>query len=321
MTRANGSLAGALASLLAAAGCGLPEPAPMVRIIGASPEGEQVPVDLGAAEIRFSAPVSPDGLTGGERLVLVPEPLVRAALEAVESDAGAAALEGTVSASVVLDPSGTRALLRPAAVLRARTAHALVLSSRVRGASGGAVLDPEGRRGPFVARFTTGAPLGPPPRPVLAEVRADAATPEAGGEWVELANLGEGPLELAGLRLAKRSPAGSLSSCALASGAGEAIAPGGIALVVGGAYDGRYALPPETLLVRCGSAGLLGGIANDRAPELLLLDSSGAVLATLGKGGAAPPCPGLTLALVDPFAPDGPGNLACGTEEGTPGEL
>jgi hypothetical protein len=251
--------------------------------------------------------------------VLVPDDRVRDALAAVESDAGAAGLEGALPAAIALEAGATRAVLRPAAPLRARTAHALVLSSRLRAADGGPVLDPEGRLRPFVARFTTGAPPGPPPRAVLTEVRADAETPEAGGEWVELANLGEGALELAGLRLAKRTTSGSLSSCALDAGAG-ALGPGGVALLVGGAYDGRYPLPAETPIVRCGSAALLGGIANDRAPELLLLDPAGAALATLGAAGA-PVCAGAVLALVDPGGPDSPDNLACGTEEGTPGEL
>lgn len=306
--------------LVLAAACGLPDPQPAVRITGASPEGDAVAVELGAAEIRFSGAVSPDGLAGGARLVLVPEPLVRDALEAVESEAGAAALEGAVAGVVLLEGGGTRAVLRPAAPLRARTAHALVVSSRLRAAGGGPVLDSEGRRSPFVARFTTGAPPGPPPRPVLTEVRADAETPEAGGEWVELANLGEGALELAGLRLAKRTTSGSLASCALAVADAELLAAGGVALLVGGAYDGRYALPSATAVIRCGSAGLLGGIANDRAPELLLVDPAGAVLATLGAAGA-PGCTGSVLALLDPEGPDAQDNLACGTEEGTPGEL
>jgi hypothetical protein len=309
-------LAAALA--LAAAGCGLPEPPEVVRVVGLSPEGADVPTALERAEVTFSGAVSPEGLVDGARLALVPEERVRDALAAVESEAGAAGLEGAVTAEITLLDGGRRAALRPLAPLRARTGHAVVLSSLVRSAGGGPVLDPEGHRRPSVGRFTTGAPPGPPPRPVITEVRADADTPEAGGEWVELANLGEGALDLAGFRLAKRSLSGALSSCALDAG-GEGVPPGGVALVVGGAYDGRYALPAGVALARCGTAGLLGGLANDRAPELLLLDPSGAEASSLGAGAAAPHCPGEVVVRVDAEGPDAAWNLACGGEEGTPG--
>lgn len=303
------------------AGCGLPEPPELVRVVAVAPEGDGVPALLERAEVRFSGAVSPEGLVGGARLVLVPEERVRDALQAVESDEGAAGLAGAVPAEVRLEEGGRVAAMRILAPLRGRTAHALVLSSRLRSAEGGPVLDPEGHRRPLVARFTTGAPPGPPPRPVLTEVRADAETPEAGGEWIEIANLGEGALELAGFRLAKRSAAGAVSSCALSPAEGAAVPQGGVALAVGGAYDGRYVLPPSVVLAACGSSGLLGGIANDRPPDLALLDPSGAAVSTLGAGGAAPDCPGLVVVRVDPAGPDAAWNLACGDVDGTPGAL
>jgi hypothetical protein len=315
------AIAAVLAAVAASGGCGLPEPAEAVRVVSVLPEGEEVPAALERAEVRFSGAVAPDGVLDGARIVLVPDERVRDALEAVESDAGAAALDGAVPAAVALEDGGRAAVLRPAAALRGRTVHAVVVSSRLRAAAGGAVLDPEGRRRPVVARFTTGAPPGPPPRPVLTEVRADAETPEAGGEWIEIANLGEGALDLAGFRLAKRSASGAVSSCALAPEEGRAVPPGGVALAVGGAYDGRYALPAGVALARCGSSGLLGGIANDRPPDLALLDPSGAAASTLGAGGVAPECPGAVVARVDPDGPDAAWNLACGDAEGTPGEL
>jgi hypothetical protein len=311
----------ALLGAVACAGCGLPEPPELVRVTAISPDGSEVPPALERAEIRFSGPVSPDGLVDGARVVIVPEERLRDALAAVESDAGAAGLEGAAPADVALEDGGRRAALRLLAPLRARAAHALVLSSRLRSAAGGAVLDAEGQRRPAIARFTTGAPPGPPPRPVLTEVRADAETPEAGGEWIEIANLGEGALDLAGFRLAKRSASGAVSSCALAPGEGETVAPGGVALAVGGAYDGRYGLPGDVVVVPCGAAGLLGGIANDRAPELMLLDPAGGIVSTLGDGGVAPECPGAVVVRSDPSGPDAASNLSCGDVEGTPGEL
>lgn len=308
----------ALAALVLGAGCEPPGAAPHTRVIGIEPAGGVVAPELPAAGVTFSAPVSAEGLRDGRRLLLVPADALRAALDAVESEDGAVAPPGAVIASVAVEGGGTRAVLRPAAPLRARAAYALVLSSRLRDAEGRPVLDAEGRRRPSVATFETGAAAGPPPWPTITEVRADAATPEAGGEYVELANLGEGPLDLYGHRLAKRTAAGGLSSCALPLDA--VLAPGAIALIVGGAYDGRYALPAGAALLACGGAALLGGLANDRPPEVLLLAPDGAVAASFGQGGIAPLCPAAALRL-DPAAPDEASNLACADGEGTPGRL
>jgi hypothetical protein len=293
--------------------CGMPDPEPLPRVLSAAPEGEAVSPAT-TAEIRFEAPVDPDGLTDGRRLVLVHAEALRAAVAAVESDAGALALEGAIACEVALDPDGRRVELRPRAHLRPWTGHALVLSSRVRAADGRAVLDPDGRLRTFVRSFATGAPEGPPGVPALTEVLVDAATPEAGGEYVEILNVGEGPLDLAGWRLAKRSASGALSSCAISGPAGAVIAPGAVGLVGGGAWDGRYELPAGVPVLACGTTALLGGIANDRAPELLLADPTGAVIATLGVAGG-PVC--VAVEKIDPGGPDDLANLAC--TSGSPG--
>jgi hypothetical protein len=310
--------AGLALLLVAASACGLPEPAPLTRVVSAAPEGPGISPALAEAEIRFTGPVDEASLEDGARLVLVPASALRAALVAVESDEGAGALGERVAASLSLDDGGRRVVLRPAAALRAHLPYALVLSSRARAADGRPVLDPEGRQRPFVCAFETGAAPGPPPRPVLTEVRADAETPEAGGEYVEIANLGEGDLDLFGFRLAKRTSSGALSSCALAPRPEDAVPPGGLAIAVGGAYDGRYALPAGTPVVPCGAVALLGGIANDRAPEILLVDPAGEIASSFGAGGGAPMC--VTAAVrVEPEGPDAPWNLACAEGEGTPG--
>lgn len=314
MTRGSRALAAGLAGALA---CGLPVPERLPRILGASPEGEGVST-LAVPEIRFDAPVDPEGLLDGRLLVLAGSDALRAALAAVETDEGAAGLAGAVAVDAALADGGTRVVLRPVAPLRGWAAYAVVLSSRVRAADGRAVLDPEGRRRTFVASFATGAPDGPPPLPALTEVRADAETPEAGGEYVEVVNLGETPLDLRGWRLAKRTATGALSSCAVTVPAGAApLAPGAVAVVGGGAWDGRYALPAGVPVLACGSTALLGGIANDRPPALLLADPAGDVRATLGAAGA-PLCPA-ALEKADPAGPDEPANLAC--TQGSPGWL
>jgi hypothetical protein len=306
-----------LAGVAAALACGTSIPERLPRILGASPQGEGIST-LAAAEVRFDAPIDPAGLLDGSRLVLVAPDALRAAVTAVETDEGAAGIAGSVAVEAALADGGTRVVLRPRAALRGFTAYALVLSSRIRAADGRPVLDPDGRRRTFVSSFATGAPEGPPPAPAITEVLADAATPEASGEYVEVANLGEAPLDLAGWRLAKRTPAGALSSCAIDVPPGVApLEPGAVALVAGGAWDGRYALPDAVPVLACGATALLGGIANDRAPELLLADGGGTVRATLGASGA-PLCPA-ALELLDPAGPDALENLGC--TDGTPGWL
>jgi hypothetical protein len=160
--------------------------------------------------------------------------------------------------------------------------------------------------------------LPPEPRPVLTEVLADADSPEAGGEYVEVANLGTGALELEGLVLAKQTSAGKHVRCSIARHAGGPVAPAGHALVVGGAYDGRYALPPGIAVYRCGATSLAGGLANDRPVALALEDSAGRVLSTAGIEEVAPRCLRGALERVHPAGPDAAGNWAC-PEVRTPG--
>jgi hypothetical protein len=302
------------AALLAAAlGCGLAEPAPLVRVVGAEPAGDAVPPGA-TFSVRFTGAIAPGSIGG--RIAIAAEADLRAALAAVESDAGAAFGAPVVAARAALAEGGTRVDLAPETPLVAGAAYVLLVSSRLRAADGRAVLDPEGHLAPFVHAFATGSPPGPPPLPVLLEVLVDAATPEAGGEYAEVGNLGDGLMDLRGHRLAKRTATGTLTTCSLSLAAGGPVGPGGYALVVGGAWDGRYALPAGTALYACGATALLGGIANDRPAEILLLSPSGEAVTTLGAGGSAPVC--VDLERVHPLAPDGPLNLAC-AEEGTPG--
>ena len=149
------------------------------------------------------------------------------------------------------------------------------------------------------------------------EVRAVAESPQAGGEYVELLNLGEEPLDLSGWRLEKRTSTGSLAGCTVATAA-EMLAPGAFGLLTSEAWDRRYPVPAGTVRFTCGSSTLAGGLSDERPPEVRLLDPAGALLATFGQGDAAPPCPA-AVERIDPLAPDQADNLACAEEEGTPG--
>jgi hypothetical protein len=220
-----------------------------------------------------------------------------------------------VACEVALLEGGRRLSLTPRQPLAAGSAWALLVAPTLLDAEGRPVLDPEGRRRSWLGTFSTEA--GPPPRPVLTEVRAVAATPQAGGEYVELINLGDGPLDLSGWRLEKRTATGLLAGCTVAAAA-EPLQPGRYALLTSGAWDDRYPVPDGTVRFGCGVATLAGGLADDRPPELRLLDWTGALIASFGDGGTAPRCPA-AVERIDVAGGDAPGNFACALEEGTPG--
>ncbi len=304
--------------LLSLAACGPDLPSPHTRVVAWAPKGEGVPLDAVAA-LELSGPVAPSGLLDGRRVALARGTDARAVAAAVESEAGLAAGAPSLPCTVSLSPDRRRVELRPGAPLPAGLVLALILGP-VEDAEGRPVLDPDGQRRTFVATFQT-APLppGPPPRPVLTEVRADAATPEAGGEYVELQNRGVGPLDLEGWRLAKRTAAGAWSSCALSVLPPASVAPGAFALLTGAAWDARYAVPAGVIRAACASASLAGGLADDRAPEVRLLDLAGAVRATFGAEGTAPRCPGAAVERLRPDEADGPSNFGCAAAGGSPG--
>ena len=170
--------------------------------------------------------------------------------------------------------------------------------------------DLAGHRGEFGPWLEVSA-LPPQPIPVLTEVLADADAPEAGGEYAEVANIGTGDLDLAGDVLAKRSASGRFTRCAITALNGARIAPGAHGVVVGGAYDGRYQLPPGTAVYRCGGSSLDGGLANDRPVALALEDAAGQVLSTAGIAEPPQRCSAGALERIHPRDPDTASNWAC----------
>ncbi|MFO0583178.1 MAG: Ig-like domain-containing protein [Anaeromyxobacter sp.] len=298
--------------VVAVAACGPSPPSPHVRVVSISPSGDGISVDA-VVEVRFSGPVEPGALA---RIALVQAGELAAARAAVEGDAGTSSLTAGVALEAALVDGGRRAVLTPVGSLRGRVTYAVVVAERLRDPDGRPVLDASGKTRASVTEFTTAKTPGPPPVPVLTEVRADADTPEASGEYAEIANLGDGVLDLLGWRLAKRTASGATSSCVLAPGPDELVPPYGVALVAGGGWDDRYALPDGVPVLRCGTSALLGGLSNEAPPALALIDPDGAVATTLGAGGPLPVCPE-AIARLDPWGPDLPWNLDC--DLGTPG--
>ncbi len=167
--------------------------------------------------------------------------------------------------------------------------------------------------------WVVAATSAPAARLVLTEALADAASPQAGGEYVEVANLGSADADLAGHRLAKRSATGAISRCVIEP-LGGPVPAGGHGLVVGGAWDGRYLVPPGVPLFRCGASSLAGGIADDRPPALALEAPGGALLSGLGWSGPAVRCTARSVERVHPAGEDAAGNWACApAAPGTPG--
>ena len=310
------ALSVSLALLLAACE---PLPDPLPRVVSAAPEGV-----VAAGEVRAgftaSEPLSPAGLLDGSRLALCRAEDVAAVKRLAAADAGFGPGAPVLAAQVALEDGGRRAVLLPAAPL-APGRYAAVLAPGVHAADGRPLLDAEGRQRAVVHEFegagTAGA-LAEPARLVLTEALADAETPEAGGEFVEVVNAGRGPADLAGLRLAKRSASGAFTRCTIAPLAGGPVAPGEAAIVAGGAWDGRYPLPAGTPVYQCGASALAGGLANDRAPALALEDPAGGVLSSVGLLEPAPRCAEGSLARASLDAPDAASSFAC-TGTVTPG--
>lgn len=162
----------------------------------------------------------------------------------------------------------------------------------------------------------TGSPTA---RLVVTEVLAGAATPQAGGEYVEIANLGSGAADLSGWKLAKRSASGAVTRCTLAPVSGV-LPAGAHGLVVGGSWDGRYPLPSDAPLFHCGATSLAGGLADERAPSVALESPAGAVVSGFGWSASSVRCAGRSTERIHPGGEDATANFACALEApGTPG--
>jgi hypothetical protein len=298
-----------VAAVLALCSACEPLPEPFPRIVTAVPTGV---VAAREPRIEFSAsePFSPDDVLGGRRIALCTAENLREVKRLAEAGEPLPA-ERIVGTRVELEDAGRRVVLVAEAPLVPGSAYAAVLANGVRAADGRAVLDPEGRPRSVVIEFSVSADVVGTVHAELTKILADADAPEAGGEYAEVANLATDPLDLAGFRLAKRGPSGAFTRCSITRRSGAAIAPGARGLIVGGAYDGRYALAPEVVVYECGASAVAGGLANDRAPALLLEAPNGATVSSIGVSCAAPRCDGGALVRVDAAGADDLRNLAC----------
>jgi len=301
---------------LAALGC-QPLPEPPTRVEAVMPEGTVAPGEV-AVEVRFSGPVLPEGLTDGRRAALCRGADASAVAAAASAEPGLPPGAPVLPAAIALLDGGRRLRLLARRPLWPMASWALVLGKGLHDADGRPVVDATGRQRAVVHAFETGdLPASALPSLALAEALAHAEPPEAGGEYAEVANLGSAPADLAGFRLAKRTASGAEQRCTLEPMVGQAIAPGGRGLLVGGAWDGRYPLLQGVPLYRCGASALLGGLADDRSLALRLESPGGAPLTGLGWEAVAPRCASGPLARLELQGPDVAANLACGA--GSPG--
>jgi hypothetical protein len=89
---------------------------------------------------------------------------------------------------------------------------------------------------------------------------------------------------------------------------------------VGGSWDGRFTVPAGVPLLRCGSTSLLGGIPDDRAPELALETPAGEVATGFGWSAPSVRCTSRSAERIHPAGEDATAGYACAREPpGTPG--
>lgn len=163
---------------------------------------------------------------------------------------------------------------------------------------------------------------GEPPKIVLNEVFVAPSSPltAASGEFVELWNGGDTAVDLTGWKIARctdNPTASCTDSCSsptplAADGEGMTIAPGGYALVTGGA--GAFTLAAHGALMLKGKPSLRDSCVD----RYRLLDAAGSVRSEygghLGTGGAAAN-KGKSFERIDPLGPDQASNWSRSTAE------
>ncbi|HOX47136.1 MAG TPA: Ig-like domain-containing protein [Myxococcota bacterium] len=289
-------------------------------VVEFAPQGEAVPLETEVV-VTFSEPVAPEAAVTG-LVVLVEESALDEGFheDLDEPPLTKKRKAALVPVEARLAGDGELVRLTPAGPLLAGAAYWVLVSSAVTDQASNPlvaelVLDENGRvvspRGHASHRFqvragggeqTDGGPDGGPdggawteagpadgPAPAAlrlawSEVLANPAGDEAAGEYLELASLETGPVELAGLRLDDQGGAEEgeeLATCA--AGAPASLPPGGVALVVGRAFAPPAELPAGTLLLCTPRDSLTPrGLRNSGGEILVLRDALGRELTRFG---------------------------------------
>ncbi len=131
------------------------------------------------------------------------------------------------------------------------------------------------RSSPGRPNCATPAPPAPPelPRLALTEVMANPRN-ESTGEFVEVHNRGEAPVDLAGLFLFDGDAADRLVAH---RGGPTLLPPGGYAVVVDPDYDGAYAIAEGAIRLTVADRALGSGLSTGDAIHLLMPDQSTAI--------------------------------------------
>ena len=300
------ALAGALA-------CGVADPEPLPRVVGASPSGEGVPPGA-AAEVRFSAPVDAGGLLDGRRLALGEagalrrdRPRGRERGRRGRPRRHHARLPGGRGAPRRAPPRGTAPRAHG---VRARAVLARARRRRPARARPGRAA-PDLRRGvrdgrggrPATARRAHGGPRGRGDPRGGRRVRRGGEPRRAGASTSAATASGSGrrPAPSPGARSPRRRAGASFRP---AASRWWRAAPGTVATPPGGDRGRSPAGRP-----RCSEGSRTIGRRRSR------WRISGTVVATLGAAGGLI-CP-IALEVIEPGAPDAPHNLAC--TAGSPG--
>jgi hypothetical protein len=275
------------------------------------PQGDTVPLETDVV-VTFSEPVTPAAALDGLVVLVEEEALDEGFLEDLDdpplTKKRKAALVGV---EALLAGDGELVRLAPAGPLRAGLGYWVLVSAAVTDRAAnplvaelvlddrGRVISPRGHAthffrvggdgpdgGPTDAGDGPGAD-GPVPeaaRVVASEVLANAIGEESAGEYLELASLEAGPVELAGLRLDDEGGAGegeALEACA--EGGPSSLPAGGVALVVGRAFVPPAELPAGTPLLCTPRDSLTPrGLRNTGSEVLVLRDALGRELTRFG---------------------------------------
>jgi hypothetical protein len=154
-----------------------------------------------------------------------------------------------------------------------------------------------------VATLEVEVTLGDGPTISITEVLADPAGPEPAQEFVELANFGDGAVDLSGWMI---DDGGDGDGDLLPDG--TVLSPGEVGLVVSSGYDpqeGQDPAPADTArLIRVESSICSNGLKNSEAESVELYDATGA-LVSLYDGRVGTPVEGAGAVRLAAELPDG----------------